>query len=416
MSLGVYLICYNINLLSKDTRATELSHLTHELNTKCLSQSQQVDFSQASTLRSVHDFIASSGHHLRHRFPSSSQPTDHIDHALAIFYADVVERLCFKRTRQPSDQCIELILAVLTSKCIRRSSSSTSTTITNVNEQVALDATSRSMLVNVLFRNARHQAVCGHLAAWFDTSSFVGNNELFASAEEMAFIFQHALYDEWTNELLLLTTTNNNNKATTTVGGDSGDINEQLLACALEHSRQLSSTSAQRRLLAKLFAERKQFRKSYSVDFLTLVARLKFTISLFAKLVHNPMWLKALVARSPANAAAFDELNATLRHVVQSTTVTTTTTGSERQCHTLAHYLIKELVRKYGSASVRQAMGDERLAWIAPDSIVGNSKQIVDKYALVDYQPPRPGQFILYFNDKYNKRWNDFESSSYFID
>lgn len=50
---------------------------------------------------------------------------------------------------------------------------------------------------------------------------------------------------------------------------------------------------------------------------------------------------------------------------------------------TVINYLIKDIIRKYGSASIKYVLAQPELRWMTPESIIGDSQLATDRYVLL---------------------------------
>lgn len=155
------------------------------------------------------------------------------------------------------------------------------------------------------------------------------------ASEELAILFQNCVYDEYIQTL---------------TGHD--EIEQLTKANSICDQIKAAPNSS------RIFKEKKVFLKTYNVDFLLIMSKLKFCIFTMAKFSHEKKHIQA--------TSLFESLNLKLKDLI----------GNHFQFYenneVLINYFIKELIRSYGSSSVKFVMANDRLNWITPQTLIGD--------------------------------------------
>lgn len=70
----------------------------------------------------------------------------------------------------------------------------------------------------------------------------------------------------------------------------------------------------------------------------------------------------------------FKEFNLNLKHLMETTFGQGEEAHARGQTDTFTNYLIKDMIRKYGSSSIKYVLAEPDLAWMTPASIIGNQE------------------------------------------
>ena len=298
---------------------------------------KDISFKHPHTLVRLHEFIIECDHKFtettKNKLAKNEYGSD-INESLNNFYVDVVESLCFRRNQRPNDETVEAILQVITEKQIK-----------NANRHFNINLVSRSLLVQIVFKNY-NEIVIRHLTDWFDASSrLVGKHELFSSSQEIALLFLNCVYDQYIHQTSSLS------------------VDEQMQVSY----KVLTDLLAEKPNLNGIFNEKRAMLKTFDVKYLLVLSKLKFVLSVLSRLSYEQT-----VFESIQNKDLFAKFNSCIKETVESTTSTIK----------LRHYLIKDMIRKYGSSSIKYVQTNETLKWMTPTEIIGDEKNIVDKYVL----------------------------------
>lgn len=182
---------------------------------------------------------------------------------------------------------------------------------------------------------------------WYNNSENVKPQQ-FQVAEELALLFLDCVYDEAIQKISSYSTQD--------------QILEATRVC--DEIKKLPASE-------RVFKEKKMFMKTYNVDFLQVLAKIKFCLFTMAKLVHTRELIAGLEGQ-----ANFEAFNAKLKDLLESHFKFYETN------EILVNYLIKELIRSYGSASVTGIMGNPNLNWMTPKHLIGDDEHAVDKYVI----------------------------------
>lgn len=96
--------------------------------------------------------------------------------------------------------------------------------------------------------------------------------------------------------------------------------------------------------------------KTYSVDYLVIIGKLKCCIQIMA------MFCNSQLSMDKADTQLFAAFNGKMKMLF-----------SELKHETIFNYLIKLLIRKYGSGCIKYVMSNEDLKWITPKEIIGDN-------------------------------------------
>ena len=189
--------------------------------------------------------------------------------------------------------------------------------------------------------------VISHLKKWYNVSENVKPDK-FQAAEDLALLFLDCVYDEAIQKV------------------SSYSTEEQILEASrvCDEIKKLPASE-------RVFKEKKMFMKTYNVDFLLVLAKTKFCLFTMAKLVHTREKIAEL-----ASVQAFEEFNAKLNNLLHNHFKFFDSN------QVLVNYLIKELIRSYGSSSVIGIMSSAGLNWMTPKHLIGDDEQAVDKYVI----------------------------------
>ena len=154
---------------------------------------------------------------------------------------------------------------------------------------------------------------------------------MFQSSNELAMFFQSCVYDEHFHKL---------------TENDDEQLNFGLQLCnELTHSKNS---------LRSLFKETKTH---YQVDYLVLIGKLKCCMEILAGLCSCPDRVEGLKKRE-----VYDEFNVKMKKLFEDV-----------HEETIFNYLIKILIRKYGSSSIKLVKGNLETSWITPNNIIGDN-------------------------------------------
>lgn len=191
--------------------------------------------------------------------------------------------------------------------------------------------------------------VVKHLKTWYNQAS--ANKDMFQTGEDLATLFQDCVYDEHIHKV-----TNLENHQ---------QLQEAIRVCG--EIKQIQNSQ-------KIFMEKKMYLKMYNVDFLLCLAKLKFCIFIMARVAHSSEHLELI-----ANQVPFEEFNEMLRELV------------EKHFHymdkneVVINYMIKELIRSYGSSSINYVLTNPKLNWITPKHLIDNEEVSVSIKSLKFY-------------------------------
>lgn len=304
---------------------------------------ENVNFKTKRTIDALHEFIvfmfASFKEFIAKAYGSNQeQAVLYVEEHLNMMYVDVVEMLCFRDNKRPNDDAIETILHAMTDRKIPTSTGTSSLTLGQVH---------RYLLVQIVFINY-NEIVEKNLTVWFNTMNLIGQNKIFASHEEMAILFLSCVFDYYVNQTL----------------------NESLDRQISSAHRICQDIVADLTQIDKMFNEKKIFGKSYNVKYLLLLARIRFVTNVLVKSCHSQEALDSI-----QDTKLFEEFCANMKRLIEY--------SQSRNTDTLINYLIKEIIRKYGSTSVKFLLYNEPLSWMTPREIIGDDQKVTDRYVLM---------------------------------
>ena len=114
-----------------------------------------------------------------------------------------------------------------------------------------------------------------------------------------------------------------------------------------------------------------QTRQNYDVDHLYKLAQLKYIIGIIAELASN---YHQYASANDKDRQAINSLNENMKAILNSTIGNT---------KTICYYLIKDIIRKYGSACIRTISTNAQFNWITPSSVIGNDDKVTDRYVVI---------------------------------
>ena len=287
-----------------------------------------VNFKTKQTIQSLHDFIVWTNK----KFSEDLNMKDNLE----TFYIDTIEFLCFEHEPKimPENEAIQEILSSITGQKIVTQSG-----------EFNLSTKSRALLIQIVFRNS-NEIVFESLNSWFNQIQ-VGFSELFKSTEEVAILFQNCIHDNYLNQI------------------SEFEMDEQI-NFALTLSKELLTN---KQILSKIMQLKKARGTIFEVNHLRLMSKIKFCISIFAKMVQSKLAYDSIKNKEIAN-----EFNSNMKALIIDTTPMNT--------KILSYYLIKDMIRKYGSASIRYASSTEEFGWILPEDLASSNNNITDRYVL----------------------------------
>lgn len=125
--------------------------------------------------------------------------------------------------------------------------------------------------------------------------------------------------------------------------------------------------------------------QGYKVDYLVLVGKLKCCMEIMAYFCNSPESVSEVTDRS-----RYEEFNERMRRLFE-----------EVNEDTIYNYLIKILIRKYGSGSIKYVLGSEKSKWITPNRIIGDDlvSNGMTFFYLVKFELSiYPSRFLIYSN------------------
>ena len=138
---------------------------------------------------------------------------------------------------------------------------------------------------------------------------------------------------------------------------------------ALRLSAELvSDLVSERRILVSIFGGAGQ--KEFNVHFLLYLAKLKFCLKALAKFNCNEELFEAF-----SRDASYLTFNANIRTLLELP-------ECAKKNVKVFDYLVKEIIRKYGAASVKMLTNHDELSWMVPKDIFGVDFKVSDKYLL----------------------------------
>ncbi len=308
---------------------------------------KDVDFKTKHTIQNLHEFLiyAQNSFHefLIRAFGNNEQKRIELHGSLNDYlntlYVDVVESLCFSDETRPSDEAIELLLKSLTDKKI--------IALTPNSHCLEIQQMHRYLLVQLLFKNY-NEIVVKNLNKWFNSTDIIGHNKMFTTHEEMAILFQNCVFDQYVNQVL----------------------NDSLDDQIFKANQICCELLAEKDSLRRIFEERKIILKSFNVNFLIKMAKLRFTVSVLVKASNSQESLDSI----KSSRQIFNDFNNKMNELISFI---------KQKSDTAINFLIKEIIRKYGSQSVKFVMYNENLNWMTPKEIIGDDQNITDVYVLM---------------------------------
>ncbi len=95
----------------------------------------------------------------------------------------------------------------------------------------------------------------------------------------------------------------------------------------------------------------------YQVDYLLLIGKLKCCAEILASFCSCPERVEGLKKRQ-----IYEQFNASMKKLFEDVNE-----------ETVFNYLVKILIRKYGSSVIKLVKGSEETCWITPNSIIGDN-------------------------------------------
>lgn len=237
---------------------------------------------------------------------------DELVRCLNNFYLNTAERLVFEKswsslTNEINTKLVESIMQTVINASIRH----------EMTESVPIESSCRLRLLQMLFRN--HDSMVGQsLAKYFDRSDRSLTN-VFGTSKQMAVFFTSCVQEMYV---------------------DRARSDELSIACSI--ARELLAD-------ARVVETIRSTDNSFSVDRLVTLAQLKFVIKVLAKCVYSQEAIDQLDNR------LLETFLDSMRQVVEP---------SLQYTSTVFCYLIKELIRKFGNASVKFIKANEHIKWI----------------------------------------------------
>ena len=320
---------------------------------------KDINFKNQKTLLNVHNFIVE----CHNVFNTEAQKKlsnlpygSNIEDSLNNFYVDIVECLCFRNNQRPNDDTIDSILKVITEKEMKSTE----------NKIFPMNSISRSLLVQIVFKNY-NEIVIKHLKNWFINNSLVVG--LFESSQEIALLFQNCVYDQYIHMASNL------------------PIDRQLEFANKVMSELISPPNATnkegfKQIINKIFNEKRVMLKSFEVNYLLILSKIKFVLSILSKLSYEEN-----AFRSIEDKKLFHAFNTNLKEIVLYLKPTS---------NKLINFIIKDMIRKYGSSSLKYVQSNTEINWMTPPDIIGDDKNIIDKYVLGGDKYDKCKQAILF--------------------
>lgn len=234
------------------------------------------------------------------------------------FYSNIIE-FVFLKDKTADDSSIQSVLRVLTDGAIR-------CVIDGNHCSLPIYSNFKAIILKTLFENYSH-LVQFHFNHWFDKCITTSTQ-----AKESANFFQLCVYDQHLHQLISQT-----DDVTLRFGSD------------------LCKELVSQKMRIKLLFE--QPKSQYKVDYLFLIGKLKCCMEIMAYFCNSQDNLAKL-----SDPAEFENFNFRMKAVFE-----------EVKQDTLYNYLIKILIRRYGSSSIKNVLGNENTRWITPNRIIGNN-------------------------------------------
>lgn len=331
-------VMLNETVENSDAITAVLSHLATLLKVKYSKEFEKAY--DKSTLEHLHEFLIKCVTKVKALLTELNDMRyfELFTEDLSKFYLNVVELIFFSDDKHPNDRAVEAILRIITeAKIVSTDSVSSGGSI------LSIKSSNRSILLQLVFRNYS-QLVEKNLSVWFNKCSLIGSGQIFDSSKELAIFFQNCVYDKYFN---LLSTFKS-------------ELNQ--IEFALSICQEIIDSKAS---FVLILTERNN---CYTVPALINVGKLKFCLEILSYLCirHESMTGKTL--------QSFENFNAEIKTIVESTSAVT---------DTIFNFLIKLIIRKHGSASIKQVIANEHLKWITPQNIIGDDLKISDRYLLI---------------------------------
>jgi len=338
------LLLFVDNMIFNDSNSLKLLQTLNELkNTLIDSFKQNVNFKTRTTVKQLQDFIVLATQKLI-QFNSKE-----VEENLNVFYFNAIEYLVFMNQSAPNDETIDLILETITSKHLSGGGGVAFT----------IEPTYRKLLIQIIFKNY-NQKVISHLEKWFrEEGNITGAKSLFESSNELALLFQDCVHDQLIHDLTM---------------------KNQTLKDQIDLANKECEYLLKKKQLNQIFKRKKMYGSTYEVTFLIDLAKLKFCLCTMSKSCHS----KDLY---DSHNKDLINLNKNLKELILITFGQTEEEHSQYgKTDTFINYLIKDMIRKYGSSSVKYILAEQELNWMAPGSIIGNQEYVNDKYVLCPFQ------------------------------
>ena len=317
------------NLSQFNQLIENFNHLSIDFNNEYFREN--VSFKSQETIQQIHKFIIKCDTILTNK----STSIDLKDY-LSSFYLDIVDNICFDSSfgKLPNTNCIECILNVVTSG--------------KIDSLFEIDFLHRTLIIQIIFKS-HEEIVQNHLIKWFHGESFIGN-DLFATAEEVSILFLDCVLDRL-------------------IGACIDISNEQQFAMA---DKICCDLLAAEKLLERTISQKKIRYKSYEIESLILISKYKFVVNIFTKYIYCEK-----VYEQVKQLESFKNFNQNLKKLIDITIFKLNT-------KTFINFMIKDLIRKFGSVSVKYVMKNKDINWVTPEDLVGSNDSVIDKYVLLD--------------------------------
>jgi len=341
-SLSLLLLFLDTMCLSDWNASRDLLLRLNELKNKLSLEyfNLNVNFKTKATNQKLQMFIVNAYNSLK----GFTKSNDEIQDNLNIFYFNTVEYLVFNdRNEPPDDETIDLILNSITEKELRSN-----------NEQqqpFRIEPTYRALLIQIVFKNY-NEKVIEHLDKWFKQGTITGQNQLFESSNELALLFQDCVHDQYIHNLTAKQQT----------------LCDQI-TLANSVCAELLVASNQRTNLIQIFKSRKMYHATYDVACLVVLAKLKFCLGTMSRACYSKDVFDAY-----KHQKEFKEFNTNLKNLITITFGQGEEAHTKGQTDTFINYLIKDMIRKYGSSSIKYVLAESDLSWMTPPSIIGNQE------------------------------------------
>lgn len=234
------------------------------------------------------------------------------------FYSNIIE-FVFLNDKTVDESSIQSVIKVLTDGAIP-------CFIDGTHCPVPIYSNFKAIILKTLFENYSH-LVQLHFNHWF--VKCISSSR---QAKESANFFQLCVYDQHLHQLTSLT-------------------DDAKLRFGSDLCKQLVS----QKMSIKLLFE--QTNTQYKVDYLILIGKIKCCMEIMAYFCTCQDNLEKL-----SDPSEFDHFNMSMKAVFE-----------EIDQDTLYNYLIKIMIRRYGSSSIKHVLGNENTCWITPNRIIGDN-------------------------------------------